>query len=232
MLYLLYRGIIAKQSVTRAFHRAIGMAIGIVMQAGPDIIGMVYKFGKAHFRGEQDTEPNPKSMRRPFMGLTGRDTNKLWTVTEHGCLAMPLEGKLHIDTRGGQQQYIKQPTELVTKTSLKLINLQAVQGQGLTFRIQTDMNGWGSTARNGRLGWAKDRQDLLCQQRHPWTSGTGLDLDKLRYWRPAHVLGGTTPVERVPCCPLSEKPRLRYHPPPNTYLQRLHEQELRLMNEA
>ena len=40
------------------------------------------------------------------------------------------------------------------------------------------------------------------------------------------------PVERVPGCPLSQKPRLKYQPPPKTTWQRFDELEIQKMNEA
>ena len=40
------------------------------------------------------------------------------------------------------------------------------------------------------------------------------------------------PVERVPGCPLSQKPRLKYQPPPKTTWQRFDELEIKEMNEA
>ena len=40
------------------------------------------------------------------------------------------------------------------------------------------------------------------------------------------------PVERVPGCPLSQKPRLKYQPPPKTTWQRFDELEIQKMNDA
>ena len=80
-----------------------------------------------------------KAMRLKWLGLAGRDTNKHWTVTESVCFDDAPEGKIHIVTREGQTQYIKQPTDLITNMPMKLIGLQAVQGNDLALRIQTDL---------------------------------------------------------------------------------------------
>ena len=88
---------------------------------------------------ENDVKQIAKAMRLKFLGLTGRDTNKHWTVTESVCFDDAPEGKIHVVTREGKTQHIKQPTELLTNLTMKLINLQAVQGNDLALRLQTDL---------------------------------------------------------------------------------------------
>ena len=139
MEYLLDKGIIAKQNVTRALQHTLEIPMETFMDADQKIVDVVYNFGKKHFMRENDVKQIVKAMRLKFLGLAGRDTNKHWTVTESVCLDDAPEGKIHIVTREGQTQYIKQPTELVTNMSMKLIHLQAVQGNDLALRIQTDL---------------------------------------------------------------------------------------------
>ena len=109
----------------------------------------VYNFGQMHFMREYYVKQIVKSMRLKFLGLAGRTSNKHWTVTETVCFHTPPEddvslsdapkGKYHIITKDGETQYIKQPTELVTNLTTRLINLQAVQGNDLALRLQTDL---------------------------------------------------------------------------------------------
>ena len=88
---------------------------------------------------ENDIAQIVKAMRLKLLGLAGRDSNKHWTVTESVCLDNAPLGKIHIVTREGQTQYIKQPADLVTNMSMKLINLQMVQGNDVALRMQTDL---------------------------------------------------------------------------------------------
>ena len=52
---------------------------------------------------------------------------------------MRPKAKIHVVTREGVKQTIKQPTELVSNVTMKLINLQATQGNDLAMRMQTDL---------------------------------------------------------------------------------------------
>ena len=85
-------------------------------------------------------------MRLKFLGLTGRDTNKHWTVTESVCFDDAPEGKIHVVTREGQTQYTKQPTELITNMTMKLIDLQAVQGNSRQICLKTSRSRAWSTS--------------------------------------------------------------------------------------
>jgi hypothetical protein len=137
--YLLDKGIIAKQNVTRTLQHTLEIPMETFRAADQKIIDVVYNFGRYHFMRENDVKQIAKAMRLKFLGLTGRDTNKHWTVTESVCFDDAPEGKIHVVTREGKTQYIKQPTELVTNLTMKLINLQAVQGNDLALRHQTDL---------------------------------------------------------------------------------------------
>ena len=155
-----------------------------------------------------------------------------WTVTESVCLDDAPEGKIHIVTREGQTQYIKQPTELVTNMSMKLINLQAVQGNDLALRIQTDLiEGFQQQGLVDIVGQRIDEtyfvnKDLSGKVEQVLTSTNfypgGQPMFRIE----------NKPVERVPGCPLSQKPRLKYQPPPKTTWQRFDELEIQKMNEA
>ena len=80
--YLLDKGIIAKQSVTRALQHTLEIPMETFKAADQKIVDVVYNFGQEHFMRENDVKQIVKAMRLKFLGLTGRDTNKHWTVTE------------------------------------------------------------------------------------------------------------------------------------------------------
>ena len=110
--YLLGKGIIDKQHVTRALHHALEIPMETFKAADQTISDVVYSFGQRYFMREDVVKQILKAMRLKFLGLAGRDTNRHWTVTESVCLDDAPEGKIHIVTREGQTQYIKQPAEL------------------------------------------------------------------------------------------------------------------------
>ena len=103
--------------------------------------------------------------------------------------------------------------------SMKLINLQAVQGNDLALRVQTDLiEGF---QQRGLVDIVGQRID------ETYFAHTSLYKDEVeRELTSTHLYPGgqpmfrivieTKPVERVPACPLSHKPRLKYQPPPKT----------------
>ena len=181
---------------------------------------------------EGDVKQIVKAMRLKFLGLAGRDASKHWTVTESVCLDDAPEGKIHIVTREGQTQYIKQPTELVTNMSMKLINLQAVQGNDLALRIQTDLiEGFQQQGLVDIVGQRIDEtyfvnKDLSGKVEQALTSTNFYPGGQPMFRVESKI------VERVPGCPLSQKPRPKYQPPPKTTWQRFDELEIKGMSDA
>ena len=180
---------------------------------------------------ENDVKQIAKAMRLKFLGLTGRDTNKHWTVTESVCLDDAPEGKIHVVTREGKTQYIKQPTELITNMTMKLINLQAVQGNDLALRIQTELiEGFQKQGLVDIVGQRIDETYFVNKDMSGKVEGTLTSTHFYPGGQPMFRVE-TKPVERVPGCPPSQKPRLRYQPPPKTTWQRFDELEIKRMND-
>ena len=73
--YLLDKGIIAKQNVTRALQHTLEIPMETFKTADQKIVDMVYNFGKEYFMRENDVKQIVKAMRLKFLGLAGRDTN-------------------------------------------------------------------------------------------------------------------------------------------------------------
>ena len=229
--YLLDKGVIAERNVTRALQHTIEIPMETFVDADQKIVDMVYNFGKEHFMRENDVRQIVKAMRLKFLGLAGRDTNKHWTVTESVCIDDAPEGKIHIVTREGQTQYIKQPTELVTNLTMKLINLQAVQGNDLALRIQTDLiEGF---QKQGLVDIVGQRIDETYFVNKDLSGKVEQALTSTNFYPGGQPMFRVEnkPVERVPGCPLSQKPRLKYQPPPKTTWQRFDELEIKKMND-
>ena len=129
--YLLNAGTIAKRNATRALQHALDIPTRVFVDAGQKIKDAVDEFGKRSFMTENNASYLSKSMQHKFMGLCGRRGNKYWTVTESECIDDAPGGQIHVVTREGAVQTIKQPTELVSNLTTKLINIQAVQGNDL-----------------------------------------------------------------------------------------------------
>jgi len=229
--YLLEKGIIAKQNVTRALQHTLEIPMETFMAADQKIIDVVYDLGREHFMPENNVKQIAKAMRLKFLGLAGRDTNKHWTVTESVCFDDAPEGKIHVVTREGQTQYIKQPTELITNMTMKLINLQAVQGNDLALRLQTDLIE--DFQKQGLVNIIGQRIDETYFINKDLSGKVEQALTSTRFYPDGKSMFRveSKPVERVPSCPLSRKPRLKYQPPPKTTWQRFDELEIKRMNE-
>ena len=199
--------------------------------ADQKIVDVVYNFGQEHFMRENDVKQIVKAMRLKFLGLTGRDTNKHWTVTESVYFDDAPEGKIHVVTREGKTQYIKQPTELVTNMTMKLINLQAVQGNDLALRLQTDLIE--EFQKQGLVDVVGQRIDETYFINNDLSGKVEQHLTSRHFYPGGQPMFRveTKPVERVPGCPPSQKPRLKYQPPPKTTWQRFDELEIKQMND-
>ena len=115
---------------------------------------------------------------------------------------------------------------------MKLINLQAVQGNDLALRLQTDLiEGF---QRQGLVDVVWQRIDeTYFVHKGLYPSKVEEALTSTHFYPGGEPMFRveTKPVERVPACPLVRKPRLKYQPPPKTTWQRWDELEIQKMNE-
>ena len=88
--YLLEKGIIAKQNVTRALQHTIEIPMETFKAADKAIEETVYE--SLPFTREYYVKQILKSMRLKFLGLAGRTSNKHWTVTESVCFHEEEDG--------------------------------------------------------------------------------------------------------------------------------------------
>ena len=92
--YLLEKGIIAKQNVTRALQHTIEIPMETFKAADKAIEETVYE--SIPFSREYSVKQILKSMRLKFLGLAGRTSNKHWTVTESVCFHEEEDGVVSI----------------------------------------------------------------------------------------------------------------------------------------
>ena len=142
---------------------------------------------------------------------------------------------------------LKQPTTLVSNITTKLVNLQAVQGNDLAMRLQTDMmEDLESQGLINIIGQRVDETYFIFKSLEDEGSPSLLRatieqaVAKTLYpdGRPMFKVV-RKPIACVPNCPLpsiapkaQQTPRLTYQPPPKTTWQRFTELEIQKMNEA
>ena len=166
-------------------------------------------------------------------------SNKHWTVTESVCfqedgVSFPdaPNGKYHIITKDGETQFIKQPTELVTNLTTRLINLQAVQGNDLALRLQTDLIE--KFQKEGLVDVVGQRIDETYFINKDQSGKVEEALTSAHFYPDGQPMFRveSKPVDRVPGCTQSKKPRLLYQPPPKTMWYRWDELDIKAINEA
>ena len=110
--------------------------------------------------------------------------------------------------------------------TMKLINLQAVQGNDLALRMQTELiEGFQKQGLVDIVGQRIDETYFVNKDMSGKVEGTLTSTHFYPGGQPMFRVE-TKPVERVPGCPPSQKPRLRYQPPPKTTWQRFDELEI------
>ena len=203
-------------------------------------MGALAEWGSSCLVFEKVVQKVYKSMQHRFMGLCGRRGNKYWTVTESECIEDAPEGKIHVGTREGVKQTIKQPTELVSNVTMKLVNLQATQGNDLAMRKQTDL--MEEMQNQGLINVVGQRVDETYFIYNSVENGNSSSLlqdtmeqavAKVLYPNGQPMFRVVRkPIECIPCTPAQPKPRLVYQPLPKTTWNRFNELEIKKMNDA
>ena len=114
---------------------------------------------------------------------------------------------------------------------MRLMNLQAVQGNDLALRLQTDLID--EFKKEGLVDVVGQRIDETYFINKDLSGKVEEALTSTQFYpdgSPMFRVENKT-VDRVPGCPLSQKPRLLYQPPPKTKWTRFDELEIKDMNE-
>ena len=173
----------------------------------------------------------PRADARSFAGSSKQECTCQRKIKSSSFPDAP-KGKYHIITKDGETQYIKQPTELVTNLTTRLINLQAVQGNDLALRLQTDLIE--QFQKEGLVDVVGQRIDETYFINKDQSGKVEEALTSAHFYPDGQPMFRveSKPVDRVPGCTQSQKPRLLYQPPPKTVWYRWDELDIKAMNEA